>query len=443
MSDRLLVRNRHGPSLSTSAQRADRRHSLDNMPQANQDSIGADHLAANIMHFARLLRRAGLPIGSDKVLAAVDAARLVGIERRDDLRSALAATLIDRAEQRTLFEQAFAMFWRDPELEKRLMHALLPKISGRLGNRATEPSLANRLRDALAPAEASGARDPQANDIVEFDAALTFSAREVLQNKDFETMSADELEDAKRLLRTLSLPLPPIDARRYRPDRTGRKLDMRRMLRSSLRFGGECVIMPRRSRCTRQSALVILCDISGSMARYSRMLLHFAHRVSADRDQVFTFTFGTRLTNITRTLRHRDVDIAVGEVARHVKDWSGGTRIGECIRDFNRHWSRRILAQGAVVLIISDGLDCGEGPDLACEMRRLHASCRLLLWLNPLLRFAGFEPRAGGIRAMLPHVDRFMPAHNITSLRELGAALAALGARDRERLESTRSNAWK
>jgi len=413
------------------------------MHQLDQTSGTTDQLATNIMHFARLLRRAGLPVGSDKVIAAIDAACLVGLERRDDFAAALAAALIDRAEQRTLFEQAFAMYWRDPKLEERMMHALLPKISGRLGTRDSDATLANRLRDALAPANSPDKENPPADDTVKLDAALTFSAREMLQQKDFESMSADELAQAKHLLRTLALPLPPIIARRYRSDRAGRALDMRRMLRTSLRFGGECVIMPRRSRRTRDSALVILCDVSGSMARYSRMLLHFAHRLSADRDHVFTFTFGTRLTNVTRTLHHRDVDVALGEVARQVKDWSGGTRIGECIREFNHRWSRRILAQGATVLIVSDGLDCGEGADLAWEMRRLHASCRQTLWLNPLLRFTGFEPRAVGIRAMLPHVDRFMPAHNIASLRELGTALAGLGGHETRRLTNTRSYSWK
>lgn len=387
----------------------------------------ATRLAENILQFARVLRRAGLPIGTDKALAAVEAASCVGVARRDDLKAALAATLLDRIEQRALFDEAFAMFWRDPKLTERMMHALLPKVGGRLDRRDDEPQPSNRLKNALSPAGRPDAESDASETPVELDAALTFSAREVLHDKDFETMSTDELRQAKRIVRSLTLPLPRIVTRRYAADRGGRQLDLRRMLRASLRYGGEWIVEHRRARRERPATLVVLCDISGSMARYSRMLLHFAHRLSADRARVHTFTFGTRLTNITRMLKHRDVDIALREVGRAVNDWSGGTRIGECLHDFNRAWARRILAQGAVVLIISDGLDCGEGPDLAHEMRRLRASSRRILWLNPLLRFEGFEPRAAGIRAMLPHVDRFMPAHNVASLVDLGAALAALG----------------
>jgi uncharacterized protein with von Willebrand factor type A (vWA) domain len=385
-------------------------------------------LAENIVHFARVLRRAGLPVGSGKVLAAIEAVELVGVERRDDVRSALAATLIDRDGQRAIFDQAFLLFWRDPKLLERAMHLLLPKVSGRMGEAEDEPELSRRVREALNPAANADERPENAEEEIELDAALTFSAREMLQHKDFEAMSVEELAQAKRMLAALDLPLPQIVTRRFTATPSGRVLDLRATLRKSLRTGGEWILPQKRRRRFRPPALVALCDVSGSMTRYSRMLLHFMHGLTNARERVFTFTFGTRLTNITRQLRHRDVDPAIAEVSRTVPDWSGGTRIGACLREFNQYWSRRVLAQGAVVLLITDGLDCGEGPDLGTQMNRLRASCRQILWLNPLLRFEGFEPRPAGIRTMLPHVDRFLPAHNVVSLMDLGRALAQLSS---------------
>jgi uncharacterized protein with von Willebrand factor type A (vWA) domain len=399
-----------------------------------EPSGDASRLAENITHFARVLRRAGLPVGPGKVLAAIDAVRLVGIERRADVRSALAATLVDRAEQRALFEQAFLIFWRDPKLLERVMHLLLPQISGRLARSDDEPDLNRRVAEAFRPQAQTGERSDAAQDEIELDAALTFSAREILQNKDFESMSAAELAQAKHMLHALRLPLPRIATRRFVADQSGRGLDLRATLRKSLRLGGEWIVAERRRRRFRTPALITLCDVSGSMARYSRMLLHFMHGLTTERKLVFTFTFGTRLTNITRQLQHRDIDRAMQEVSRAVPDWSGGTRIGACLHEFNLCWSRRVLAQGAVVLLITDGLDCGEGPDLAAQMNRLRRSCRQVLWLNPLLRFGGFEPRPAGIRAMLPHVDRFLPAHNVASLKDLGRALAQLSAPGAQRL---------
>ena len=381
-------------------------------------------LAENIVHFARVLRRAGLPVGPGKVLAAVDAVRLVGVERREDVRSALAATLLDRADQRLLFDQAFQIFWRDPKLLERMMHLMLPKVSGRLAEGADRADSSRRLAEALQPERSGEADADAADEAVELDAALTFSAREVLQRKDFEAMSIEELAQAKRMLAALELRLPQVVTRRFAASPSGGALDLRATLRRSARLGGEWVLPQRRMRRLRPPVLVALCDVSGSMARYSRMLLHFMHGLTGERERVFTFTIGTRLTNITRQLRHRDVDRAMAEVSRAVADWSGGTRIGDCLREFNLRWSRRILAQGAVVLLISDGLDCGEGADLGAQMLRLRASCREIVWLNPLLRFERFEPRASGIRAMLPHVDRFLPAHNVASLADLGRVLA-------------------
>ncbi|MCY4480458.1 MAG: VWA domain-containing protein, partial [Rhodospirillales bacterium] len=222
----------------------------------------------------------------------------------------------------------------------------------------------------------------------------------------------------------LRLPIRPVPTRRFRPDPLGRRIDMRATLRASLRSSGDMMPLKRRSRAERLPALVVLCDVSGSMSRYSRMFLHFVHAVTNDRDRVHSFLFGTRLTNITRHLRHRDVDVAMSRASRAVRDWSGGTRIGPCLKDFNHFWSRRVLAQGALVLLITDGLDRDDLGILHAEVERLHKSCRRLIWLNPLLRYEGFKPEAGGVRTILPHIDEFRPVHNIASLMDIAAALS-------------------
>ena len=244
----------------------------------------------------------------------------------------------------------------------------------------------------MAPRAMASAPD---EDEVEFDAAMTYSQRELLQRTDFEKMSGEELAAARRLVARMRLPIMDVPTRRFRPDPRGRRIDMRATLRASLRSGGVPALRRRNPR-RRHPPLVIICDISGSMSRYSRIVLHFMHAVTNDRDRVFSFLFGTRLTNITRMLRHRDVDVAVDRVADTVQDWSGGTRIGHCLAEFNAKWSRRVLGQGALVLFISDGLDRDSGEGLTREIERLHKSCRRLIWLNPLLRYDAYEPKSLG-----------------------------------------------
>jgi hypothetical protein len=256
-----------------------------------------------------------------------------------------------------------------------------------------------------------------------FDAHLTFSANESLQAMDFESMTREELAAARAALAQLRLHLPELRTRRHAPDPRGARIDLRGSLRASLRQGGASIPLRRRSVTRRAPPLVALADVSGSMNRYTRMFLHFLHAAANDRDRVHVLTFGTRLTSITRHLQYRDPDVALARVSRAVKDWSGGTRIGACLKEFNQKWSRRLLGQGAVVLLLSDGLDCDAGADLAREMERLRKSCRRLVWLNPLLRYEGFEARPAGIQAMLPYVDDFLPAHNVQSLMDLAKAL--------------------
>ncbi len=376
-------------------------------------------LAENVMHFARVLRAAGLPIGPDRVVDALRALETAGIERREDFYWTLAAVFLSKREQQELFDQAFHIFWRDPQLLERIMSLLLPQIYGRAGQ-AEQPAASKRLSEALYSKREQQQQEEQQ---IEIDASLTFSPRELLQHADFETMSGAELAQAKKLIARLRLPIPEVRTRRFRPDARGSRIDLPATLRASLKGGAQIIALKRRSRVTRHPPLVVLCDISGSMSRYSRMFLHFLHAITNDRDRVHTLVFGTRLTNITRHLRNRDVDIAMNRVASAIQDWAGGTRIGVCLEEFNRKWSRRLLGQNAVVLLISDGLDRDVGEGLGAEMERLHKSCRKLVWLNPLLRYEGFQPRPSGVRAMLPHVDAFMPVHNIDSLVELAREL--------------------
>jgi uncharacterized protein with von Willebrand factor type A (vWA) domain len=391
-----------------------------NAPTVRPNRPGSGRLLENLMYFGRALRAAGLPVGPGKVLAAVEAVQAVGIADRSDFYWALHAVFVNRRDQRELFDQAFHVFWRNPQLLEKMMGLLLPEMRSADAPKGEEMS--RRLAEALHPEQEEAPGERPREKEIELDAAMTFSDREILQQMDFERMSAEEIARAKQLIQRMQMPLRDVATRRFKPDPRGARADMRATLRAALRSGG-LLALKRKSRRTRPPPLVILCDISGSMSRYSRLFLHFMHAVTNDRDRVYTFLFGTRLTNVTRFLRYRDVDIALDKVASIVEDWSGGTRIGQCLAEFNRRWSRRVLAQGAVVLFITDGLDRDAGAGLGPEMDRLHKSCRRLIWLNPLLRYEGFAPRSLGMRAILPYVDEFRPVHNLESLGELVSAL--------------------
>ena len=385
-------------------------------------------IATNIMHFARVLRAAGLPIGPGKVIDAIHALEQTGLGRRDDFYWTLHAVFVNRRDQRELFDQAFHVFWRNPQILERMMSMVLP--TAQLGEgEAPESDISPRIAEALtAGATPQDDIKTRETEEVEFDATLTFSQDEVLREMDFEKMTSSEIEAAKSAMRRMRLPIMEVPTRRFRPDKTGARADMRATLRTALRSGGDIIPMRWRRRRHRKPPIVVLCDISGSMERYARMLLHFLHAITNDRDRVHTFLFGTRLTNVTRYLRNKDIDVALEQVTDAVVDWSGGTRIGQCLHDFNRDWSRRVLTQGAVVILITDGLDREGGEGLPKEMDRLHRSSRRLIWLNPLLRYDQFEPKSQGIRAILPHVDDFRPVHNLESLAQLTHILSDIGA---------------
>ncbi|MFO1304397.1 MAG: VWA domain-containing protein [Burkholderiales bacterium] len=379
-------------------------------------------LADNVLHFVRLLRAAGLPVGPAKVIDALAAVEAVGIDNRTDFREALAAVLVSRREHLEVFEQAFDLFWKNPKLLEKMVAANLPQVFGRTGEEPQPPDVMSRLAEAMVKPKVRSHEDDQ--DEVEVDAAFSFSPREVLQKKDFATMTSDELAQVKAMIANLKLPIPERRQRRTRPSHRGTRIDLRATLRGMTSASRDLAPLAYRARIKRPPPLVVLVDISGSMDRYARMLLHFLHAITNDRHRVSTLVFGTRLTNITRHLRHKDVDVALAKVAASVDDWAGGTRIGACLQDFNRRWSRRLLGQNAVVLLISDGLDADGGEGLGFEVERISKSASRLVWLNPLLRYAGFEARPAGVRAILPYVDDFLPVHNVASLRDLSRALA-------------------
>lgn len=386
-------------------------------------------LGENILWFTRALRKAGLPLGPGTALTALQAVQAAGFSRREDFYHSLRAVMISRPEHRVVFDQMFRLFWRDPRYMEHMMALLLPSMRGTQEERSAAPA-ARRAAEALT--EEAALPDlpplPESEETqIEVDASGTASATETLRQLDFEQMSLEEAARARRLIARLSLPVDPMVTRRQVAG-PGAFVDRRATLRRALRSGGEVVQIARRRRARRWPALVVICDISGSMSDYSRMVLHFAHTL-ANRpgdgwSKVHAFTFGTRLTNITRHLAQRDVDAALAAAGAEAQDWRGGTRIGASLACFNRTWGRRVLSGGAVVLFITDGLDRDAPDQLSREVARLRRSCRRLIWLNPLLRWEGFSPKARGIAAMLPHVDCFRAAHSIASLEALAGAVS-------------------
>lgn len=388
-------------------------------------------LAENVLHFARVLRDAGLPVGTDRVLLAYEALRAGGIASRADFYAVLSACFLSRGEHRTLFDQAFHIFWKDPDLLGKIMQLLMPQMKQKAD--AALPPENRRLADAMFKGTVPQPPQPEDSQRIEIDAALSWTDREQLRKADFDTMSAAEWAAAKRLLAQFDPFLARLPTRREAPSGRGHRVDLRAMLRASARQGGEISSITYRRRRTRPEPLVAIIDISGSMSRYSRMFLHFLHVLTSGREaanrRVHSFLFGTRLTHITRQLAARDPDVAVNAVVQAVEDWSGGTRITQALHEFNLKWARRVLYGNPTVLLVTDGLEHGDTDQLAREAERLSKSCRRLVWLNPLLRYEGFEPRAGGVRALLPHVDAFLPVHNLASLEQLTAQLAAVPAR--------------
>ncbi len=393
------------------------------------DNPASGQIADNVIGFARALRVAGLPIGPGAVIDALKAMRLIDIGNRQDLFTTLESIFVKRHEHALVFAQAFDLFFRREQGNIHMLDSVpLPREAQK-----PPPPASRRVQEAF-----SQSRNIEAPDFEEKNVQLSVSDREVLQSKDFAQMSAAEIAEARRAIANMKLPQAELRTRRFAPDARGHKLDLRRTLRGSLRTGGEIVNLHRLGRIDKPAPIVALLDISGSMTDYTRLFLQFLHAITDVRKRVSVFLFGTRLTNVTRQLRARDPDEALAACSSCVEDWAGGTRIATSLHNFNNLWGRRVLGQGAIVLLISDGLEREADSRLEFEMDRLHRSCRRLIWLNPLLRFDGFEAKAQGIKMMLPHVDEFRPVHNLKSMESL---IAALSAPDEPRRFETRSAA--
>ena len=374
----------------------------------------------NLLLFGRLLRRLGLDVHAGRMLDAVRVLEDVGLRRRADVRDALRTLLVHRREDLPVFDEAFSVFWRQRKdqtftMDLRSMGEQRRYRYVEAGPPPGQPSGAASGEDD-APAEAGD----------RIDITRTFSAREVLQSRDFSEFTPSETAQARQLM--ASLAWDPGTRRARRLERgDGHALDLRRMLRDSAQYGGEMLKLRHRRRKEKPRKLVVICDVSGSMERYTRMLLHFIHSLYGGLEgHVEAFLFATRLTRVTRQLRHRDIDRAVGEVAKAVPDWSGGTRIGAALKEFNFTWARRTLGWGSLVLIVSDGWDRGEPELLGREMARLQRSCRRLIWLSPLAGSEGYEPLTQGLRAATPYVDDLLPVHNLAALMDLARRLNAL-----------------
>lgn len=378
-------------------------------------------LTQNILHFARILRAAGVACGPDRAASAFRALITAGVADRIVVKSALSATLISRRDDAAIFDEAFELYWRDPDLTSKMRALLLPKIEGR----ARGVEARRRLSAAFFPhAPKSQAR---AKERIEFNAELTFSNEERLKHIDFESMTAEEFDAAKKWIARMRWNAAPLTSRRWEPSPGNGIVDWRASARASVRQGCDAWPIERRRGKRIDPPWVVLADISGSMEQGTRMMLHFIHAFARAQkgSRMEALLFGTRLTRITRLLATRDADAALAAISRAVPDWGGGTRIGPALAEFNRHWSRRVLGQRARVLLITDGLDRDEAGLLGDEVARLKRSAREIVWLNPLLRYAGFEARAQGPRAILPHVTRHLPVHDLASLEAFSAALGS------------------
>jgi uncharacterized protein with von Willebrand factor type A (vWA) domain len=391
---------------------------------AKKDPDG--RLAENILYFARALRAAGIPLGPGSVLDAVAAVHAAGVGGKEDFYWTLHAVFVKRHEHSVLFDQAFRIFFRKRGYLERLIAMMSPEMTGAPAP-ANEPQASQRVLDALFQGAEKIEREKQE---IELDARFTVSDREVLEKKDFAQMSAAEIAQAKDAIKRMVLGFDHVRTRRLSPHPHGHRIDLRQTLRASLKAGGALIDLKYRGPKTKMPPIVVLLDISGSMSQYTRLFLHFLHAVTDARKRVHTFLFGTRLTNVSRALKEKDPDEALAACSASVLDWSGGTRIATSLAVFNKQWSRRVLTQGAVVLLFTDGLERDPDERLGFEIDRLHRSCRRLIWLNPLLRFSGFEAKARGIRVMLPHVDELRPIHNLESMQQLCQALSSPGGRE-------------
>ena len=392
-----------------------------NLYSLNRDSVdGSGHILPNLLRFAEVLRRLGLDAGPANVLDMVRATEHVHIGRRGEFYQAARSIFVHRKQDLPVFDEAFNVFWRKPNTARSGMDLRSMGEQRRFRKPQVSAGSDEPMDDALALAG-----DPDDDSLSQVNLTRTYSAREVLRQKDFAQFSGQEIAEARRMMASLRWDLGQRRTRRMTPG-DGASLDVRRTLRRSLQYGGELFDLAERGPKSRPRSLALICDVSGSMERYTRMLLHFIHTIAAGQP-IEAFLFATRLTRITRQLRYRSIDQAIAEVSRAVPDWAGGTRIGEAVKTFNYQWLRRTLRGQAIVMIISDGWDRGEPELLARETSRLQRSCHRLMWLNPLLGSPDYQPLTQGMQAALPYVDDFLPVHNMNSLQALADRLSNIG----------------
>ena len=400
---------------------------------ADQLNTGSgEKLSDNVLYFARVLRSAGIPIGSGRILEAIEAINKIGLADKSIFYWALHSVFVHKNEHREIFDQTFKIFWKNPRLLEKMMQLALPRLN--TGTPETSDADINRrVQEAFNKDNISEDNyvDASTEDELEFDAVMTYSESELLQGMDFEQMSSDEINKAKKVIAQMNLAIPQVKSRRFKSSSFRRKIDLRQSLKGANKFCGEYIPLRYKSRKDKNPPIIAICDVSGSMSRYSRMLLHFMHVLTTLRNDVHTFLFGTRLTNVTRFLRFKDVDEALAATSSAVEDWSGGTRIGDCLKDFNFNWSRRVLGPGAIVLFITDGLDRGGGIGLSKQIKMIQKSSKRLIWLNPLLRYEEFAPKPTGVKAILPHVDEFRPIHSLESMDQLVNALSETNLQSR------------
>ncbi len=378
-----------------------------------------DFFLSNCLLFIRALRQAGLPIGLDQALAFAQALEWIDLGARDQVYHTARSLLVSRYEHLRLFDAIFNRFWRPLGESERRQRQKMPRAP-RHKPRDQPFSIVTYM------AAKAGLSEPEVD---VSDKSGTASMVEVLQRKEFSQMTPEELERIKRLIHQMRWRISLRETRRRRRHRRGDLLHMRAVVRDAARHNGRLTRLLWQRRKVKQRPLVIIADISGSMEKYARLLLQFLYSVAHSLPQVECFVFGTRLTRITSQLKLRNIDQAIDQASREVVDWAGGTRIGESLRVFNRHWSRRVLGRGAVALLISDGWEQGDPALLATEIRRLQRRCHRLIWLNPLLGRETYQPRVGGMQAVLPHIDDFLPIHNFQSLEALAQRLGALDER--------------
>ena len=378
-------------------------------------------MAENIIGFGRTLRRAGLPMDSARIGVGLQAALLVGIETKADLRAALQATLVCRQQDQVVFEQLFEAYFRNPELTQQLLAQMLPKTT----EAAPKPKRLARAQEALAAVRAAVNSKPREEEKIQFDAALSASDRERLRHADFASLSASEFRLVERLAREIALPWPQLKARRLQSALHGVRLDWRRTLRDSARQGGEVLTMPYLSRRLEPLPVLLLIDVSGSMERYSRLMLAFLHQ-STERVARSVFAFGNHLTNLNPVFRLTDTDAMLEGANRLISDFAGGTQIGASLSELRRKHARQLVGRRTVVLLISDGLETGSSEQLEAELGWLKRNCRSLLWLNPMLRFEKYQPEARGAAVLQKKADGMLAIHNLAQLEDLARSLQQL-----------------